>query len=398
MIFTTYWFFVFAAILFPLYWLLPWRQARLGLLLVGCAIFHGHFAGAAGVIPIVVLAVATYLAGRSGRSSWCIATIILCVASLGIYKYSPFFVGAAVGLFDPQLAAKCALWIRQALPASPPLAISFFTFEFVHYLYDVRKGRMRITSPVDFALFTIFFPSLVAGPIKRCGDFLPALHRGVAAVATADVAIGLGRVAIGFAKKLLISDNLAAIINYYAPHFTQQSLGARWLLFAAIAFRILLDFSGYSDIAIGLARMFGITLPENFRWPYLASSLQEFWQRWHISLSTWIRDYIYIPLGGSRHGVARKIANGFIVFALCGLWHGAAWNFIVWGVFHGAGLAICGNYRPLLGSAGAQIGAFFDRFPPLSWALTTGYVWLGWLLFFYPLPQAYKMAASLFSR
>lgn len=398
MIFTTYWFFVFAAILFPLYWLLPWRQARLGLLLVGCAIFHGHFAGAAGVIPIVVLAVATYLAGRSGRSSWCIATIILCVASLGIYKYSPFFVGSAVGLFDPQLAARCALWIRQALPASPPLAISFFTFEFVHYLYDVRKGRMRITSPVDFALFTIFFPSLVAGPIKRCGDFLPALHRGVAAVATADVAIGLGRIAIGFAKKLLISDNLAAVINYYAPHFTQQSLGTRWLLFAAIAFRILLDFSGYSDIAIGLARMFGITLPENFRWPYLASSLQEFWQRWHISLSTWIRDYIYIPLGGSRHGVARKIANGFIVFALCGLWHGAAWNFIVWGIFHGAGLAICGNYRVLLGRAGAQVGAFFDRFPPLSWALTTGYVWLGWLLFFYPLPQAYKMAASLFSR
>ncbi|HSI10821.1 MAG TPA: MBOAT family O-acyltransferase [Chthoniobacter sp.] len=398
MIFTSYWFFAFAAILFPLYWLLPWGRARLGLLLVGCAIFHGHFAGAAGVIPIVVLAVATYLAGRSGRSSWCIATITLCVASLGIYKYSPFFVGSAVGLFDPQLAARCALWIRQVLPTTPPLAISFFTFEFVHYLYDVRKGRMRITSPVDFALFTIFFPSLVAGPIKRCGDFLPALHRGVAAVATADVAIGLSRVAIGFAKKVLISDNLAAVINYYAPHFTQHSLGTRWLLFAAIAFRILLDFSGYSDIAIGLARMFGITLPENFRWPYLASSLQEFWQRWHISLSTWIRDYIYIPLGGSRHGVGRKIANGFIVFALCGLWHGAAWNFIVWGVFHGAGLAICGNYRLLLGGAGAQIGAFFDRFQPLSWALTTGYVWLGWLLFFYPLPQAYKMAVSLLSR
>lgn len=398
MIFTTYWFFVFAAILFPLYWLTPSRQARLALLLAGCAIFHGHFAGAAGVIPIVVLGIATYFAGRSGRSGWCLAVIALCVASLGIYKYSPFFVGSALGFFDAQLAEKSALWIRQVLPATPPLAISFFTFEFVHYLYDVRKGRMRITSPVDFALFSIFFPSLVAGPIKRCGDFLPALHRGVAAVATADVALGLGRVAIGFAKKVLISDNLAEIINYYGPKFTEQPLGHRWLLFTAIAFRILLDFSGYSDIAIGLARMFGIALPENFRWPYLACSLQEFWQRWHISLSTWIRDYIYIPLGGSRFGVGRKILNGFIVFALCGLWHGAAWNFIMWGVFHGAGLAICSNYRQLLGRAGARIGAFFDRFTPLSWALTTGYVWLGWLLFFYPLPQAYKMAASLFSR
>ena len=285
------------------------------------------------------------------------------------------------------------------LPATPPLAISFFTFEFVHYLYDVRKGRMRITSPLDFALFAIFFPSLVAGPIKRCGDFLPALHRGVASVGRReDVAVGLGRIALGFGKKIVVSDNLAQVINYYGPKFTHQPLGARWFLFAAIAFRILLDFSGYSDIAIGLARMFGITLPENFRWPYLARDLQEFWQRWHISLSTWIRDYIYIPLGGSRLGVARKIINGFIVFALCGLWHGAAWNFILWGVFHGAGLAICGNYRLLLGRWALASESFFERFPPLSWAITTAYVWFGWLLFFYPLPQAWKMAASLVSR
>ena len=398
MIFTTYWFFVFAAIAFPLYWLLPWRQARLGWLLVICAIFHAHFAGAAGVLPIVVLAVATYFAGRSGRPAWCVGAIVFCVAALGIYKYAGFFIGGLVGIFDADAGAQCVLWLKQTLPASPPLAISFFTFEFVHYLYDVRKGRARIESPVDFALFSIFFPSLVAGPIKRCGDFLPSLHRGVASVVPADVAIGLGRVAIGFAKKVVISDNLAQIINYYGPSFTQQPLGARWALFAAIAFRILLDFSGYSDIAIGLARMFGITLPENFRWPYLAQNLQEFWQRWHISLSTWIRDYIYIPLGGSRFGVTRKIINGFIVFALCGLWHGAAWNFILWGVFHGAGLAICGNYRLLLGPFGHGIGALFERFPPVSWAITTGYVWLGWLLFFYPLPQAWKMAGSLFSR
>lgn len=398
MIFTTYWFFVFAAIIFPLFWLVPWRQARLALLLVGCAIFHAHFAGAAGVVPIIVLGVTTYFVGRSGRPGWCMAAIILCVASLGAYKYAGFFVSSAVGVFDPQMAAHAALWIKHVLPATPPLAISFFTFEFVHYLYDVRKGRMRIYNPVDFALFSIFFPSLVAGPIKRCGDFLPALHRGVAGVASEDVALGLVRVAIGFGKKVLISDNLAAIINYYGPNFVHESFGRRWLLFVAIAFRILLDFSGYSDIAIGLARMFGIALPENFRWPYLARNLQEFWQRWHISLSTWIRDYIYIPLGGSRYGVGRKILNGFIVFALCGLWHGAAWNFIVWGVYHGAGLAICGNYRLFLGRIGMSVGAIFDRFPPLSWAITTTYVWLGWLLFFYPLPQAGKMAAALFSK
>jgi len=396
MIFTTYWFIVFAAIFFPLYWLIPSRPARLGLLLVACAIFHTHFAGAAGVVPIVVLAGVTYFAGRSGRPGWCLGGIVLCVLGLGFYKYSEFCARSVLGWMNPQWAAQVGAFLKQALPAAPPLAISFFTFEFVHYLYDVRKGRMRITSPVDFTLFTVFFPSLVAGPIKRCGDFIPALHRGVSAVSMNDVALGLSRVALGYFKKVGISDNLAAYVNHYVPRFHELPMGARWTVFAAIAFRILLDFSGYSDIAIGLARMMGITLPENFRWPYLARNIQEFWQRWHISLSTWIRDYLYIPLGGSRLGVTRKIINGFIVFALCGLWHGAAWNFILWGVFHGAGLAICGNYRVFLGRSGAAIGAVFDRFPPLAWLVSTFYVWTGWLLFFYPLPQAWKMAIGLF--
>jgi alginate O-acetyltransferase complex protein AlgI len=396
MIFTTYWFVVFAAIVFPLYWLIPWREGRLALLLGACVIFHGHFAGAAGVVPIVVLAVAAYFAGRSGRGSWCLAGIVACAATLLGYKYSDFAARSIVGLFDAQLGERMSQWVRSVLPATPPLAISFFTFEFVHYLYDVRKGRMRITNPVDFALFTIFFPSLVAGPIKRCGDFLPALHRAVGGVCWDDIAIGVSRVALGYFKKAVVSDNLAAWIAYYGPRFGSEPMWMRWLIFAGIAFRILLDFSGYSDIAIGLARMFGITLPENFRWPYLSRNIQEFWQRWHISLSTWIRDYLYIPLGGSRLGVARKVINGFIVFALCGLWHGAAWNFILWGVYHGAGLAISGNYRMFLGRVGVGMGTFFERFPPISWVLTTAFVWAGWLLFFYPLPQAWKMAVGLF--
>ena len=396
MIFTTYWFVVFTAIVFPVFWLVRWPAARLGVLLAACAVFHAHFAGAAGVLPIVVLAVATFFAGRSGRPDWCLAAIALCVFGLGFYKYAAFFSHGFLALFDAGLADRTAAFLKQALPATPPLAISFFTFEFVHYLYDVRKGRMRIRSPVDFTLFTIFFPSLVAGPIKRCGDFLPALHRGVRAVSFDDVAVGLSRIALGYFKKVAISDNLALFINYHVPRFSGAPIAGRWLIFAAIAFRILLDFSGYSDIAIGLARMFGIRLMENFRWPYLARNIQDFWQRWHISLSTWIRDYLYIPLGGSRVGAARKVLNGFIVFALCGLWHGAAWNFILWGVYHGAGLAVCGNYRLVLGRCGAALGSVFDRFPPLSWLLTTFYVWMGWLLFFYPLPQAWKIATALF--
>jgi alginate O-acetyltransferase complex protein AlgI len=398
MIFTSYWFVLFAAGVFPLYWLIPRREVRLGLLLCSCLVFLAHFAGLAGLVPIISLAIATYFAGRSARPAWCVATIVLCVATLGVYKYAAFFSTEIIGLFSQKEAELCVRWLKHVLPATPPLAISFFTFEFVHYLYDVRKGRLSVAAPLDFALFALFFPSLVAGPIKRCGDFLPALHRGVTDVQTSDVVTGLTRIAIGFAKKTLVSDNLAQMISYYEPTFNHQPLLVRWGVFAAIAFRILCDFSGYSDIAIGLGRMFGITLPENFRWPYLAHNIQDFWQRWHISLSTWIRDYVYIPLGGSRLGVARKILNGFIVFALCGLWHGAAWNFILWGIFHGLGLAICGNYRALLGRVGLAVGSFLDSVPPVSWALTTLYVWIGWLLFFYPLPQAGKMAVALFSK
>jgi len=203
------------------------------------------------------------------------------------------------------LAAQCVLWIKHVLPAAPPLAISFFTFEFATTSTTSARGGCD-RKPHGLCIVCHFFSitrrrphqtlrGLSAVPAPRCR------RRGSGGCRRGTRAGG-----DWLWQKVVISDNLAQVINYYGPHFTEQPLGTRWLLFAAIAFRILLDFSGYSDIAIGLARMFGITLPENFRWPYLAQNLQEFWQRWHISLSTWIRDYIYIPLGGSRHGMTRK--------------------------------------------------------------------------------------------
>jgi alginate O-acetyltransferase complex protein AlgI len=175
----------------------------------------------------------------------------------------------------------------------------------------------------------------------------------------------------------------------------------------AIGFRILLDFSGYSDMAIGFARMMGIRLPENFNWPYLAGSIIDFWRRWHISLSTWIRDYIYIPLGGSRHGLLRKTFNGFAAMALCGLWHGAAWNFALWGIYHGIGLAVAGAVpvpRALSGELRADLSNFSTAMTTgavfawraTSWLATMLFVQLGWLLFFYPADQALHMAWKLF--
>ncbi len=151
-------------------------------------------------------------------------------------------------------------------------------------------------------------------------------------------------------------------------------------------------------MAIGLAQMMGIKLPPNFNWPYLAKNIQDFWQRWHISLSSWIRDYVYIPLGGNKLGNVRRIANGLIAFALCGLWHGAAWNFIVWGLYHGVGLAICSSYRQTLGPIGHAIGKVFDRVPLASRAVTLLYVSIGWLLFFYPLSKALEMTRLLFTQ
>lgn len=397
MIFTTYWFALFALAFFPLYWLARPAPVRFGLLLVACFVFHGHFAGAAGVIPIVVLAIVTYFAGLLRHRVALYAAMLLSVLALIFYKYTHWITLDLLASLHPAWGQRLHDAARSAQPSAPPLAVSFFTFEFVHYLYDVLKGAPSIRHPAKFAAFTFFFPSLVAGPIKRYQPFIASLDAGLARVSPDDVKAGLLRVATGFVKKVVVADNLTAAIQYWQPHFSELPLAARWALCAALGLRILLDFSGYSDMAIGLAQMAGIRLPENFNWPYAARNLQEFWQRWHISLSSWIRDYIYIPLGGNRHGVARKTANGLIAFGLCGLWHGAAWNFAFWGLYHGAGLALSGNYRTALGAPGRALGVVFARVPLLGWAVTMVFVFVGWLYFFYPVPEATQMLRLLFT-
>lgn len=395
MIFTSYWFVLFAGIAVPIYWLLPKPALRLWFLAAACLVFHGHFAGAAGMAPIVVLMVITYAAGLSRRNWACLAGMAACVLVLLFYKYVLFLCGAVIGSWDAALAAKLAAGAKGIMPAAPPLGVSFFAFEFVHYLYEVRKGGDPIRNPLKFLLFSIFFPSLVAGPIKRYAQFIPALEAGAQRVTVDDVAQGLGRIAMGYAKKVLVADNLTAFINVSQPQFDSLGLVGRWVVVVAIAFRILCDFSGYSDMAIGFARMLGVKLPENFDWPYLARNLQDFWQRWHISLSSWIRDYIYIPLGGNRHGAVRKVLNGLIAFGLCGLWHGPAWNFVLWGLYHGVGLAVCANYEkiPVIGPGVTKL---FAKEPQSALVLTQLFVWLGWLLFFYPAAEAAHMAGKLF--
>jgi len=399
MIFTTYWFILFAAITLPLYWLLPRPAWRLGFLAAACVVFHGYFAGPAGVAPIVALMVVTYFAGLSRRPGVLLGAMVLCVASLCFYKYLNFLIAAAVAPLSAGLATRLTADAQALLPAAPPLGVSFFVFEFVHYLYEVRKGGEPIRSPLKFILFSIFFPSLVAGPIKRYQQFIPALEDGARRVRLDDLAEGVRRVGVGLLKKILIADNLTQYIELTQPDYAALGTGMRWVLVGAIAFRILMDFSGYSDIAIGFARMLGVTLPENFAWPYLATSLQDFWRRWHISLSSWIRDYVYIPLGGSRRGLWMRVENGLIAFALCGLWHGPAWHFVVWGLYHGAGLAVGAGYRQVP-VAGPALAWLFDRTgfvgAAVGWLLTQAYVWIGWLIFFHPVAEAWRMTRGLF--
>ena len=397
MIFNTYAFALFAACFFPGYWLIRSIGLRSWWLLGGCAVFHGHFAGPAGVLPIAALAFITYACALSRLRALCYAAIATCIAALVFYKYTHFLSRELLAILAPDLSARATTLSTSWLPDSPPLALSFFAFEFVHYLVDVAGGSTPIRSPKTFALFAIYFPSLVAGPVKRYQDFTVALPRALAHVELTEVAAGAQRVALGFFKKILLADNLTVALAFYEKDFFNLSAPEAWLFLAALSARILLDFSAYTDIACGLSQSPGLRLLENFNYPYAAPGLRDFWARWHISLSSWIRDYIYIPLGGNRHGPLRRSSNLIIAFALCGLWHGGAGHFMLWGLWHGVGLVVQAIYRKALGSLGARIGNVLDRFAVLSWLLTLVFVAFSWLLFFYPAAQAWAMALKLLS-
>ncbi len=383
MLFLDLWFWGFAAIALPGFWLLPGR-AKLPWLIAASAVFHWYFAGPAGMAPIAVLAVATYICGRmlGDRKRLFTGCITLLVAALAFYKYSE--LTAAVLLDGLQFAAaEAPRWLDDWVAPAAPLAISFFTFEFVHYLYEVRvRGREPIRNPMHFALFAIFFPTLASGPIKRFNDFVPQLEK-LENPRVHEVVEGGKRVIRGLFKKVCVADLLVQYIEVFeqVPEYTAPLVVGLAVL---QGFRIYYDFAGYSDMAIGLARMLGLTVPENFDRPYFSTSMQDFWRRWHMSLSSWIRDYVYIPLGGAR---TRRAFNLLLAMGLCGLWHGAAWNFALWGVYHGAGLgleALVRRLRPGLFEGGRALT--FAR-----WFVCYAWVTYGWLLFFYPLETVIRM-------
>jgi alginate O-acetyltransferase complex protein AlgI len=376
---------LFTAAAVPVYWLCPSR-VKVYWLLAASAVFQWHFAGPAGMAPILALGALTYVAALAtrwpGRPSLTTITVIVLVATLAFYKYAEFLIQSARSVAGA-LPTSLLAWRSPAIP----LGISFFTFEFLHYLYEVRiRGRPPVADPIHFSVFAAFFPTLAAGPIKRFPDFVPQL-RALTNPDAPTAWTGAGRVIRGLFKKVVIADLVVEYVKVFerAPALNGPLVAA---LAVAQGFRIYYDFSGYSDIAIGLAQMMNLRVPENFYRPYWSTSLQEFWRRWHMSLSTWIRDYIYIPLGGNR---VHRALNLLAAMFLCGLWHGAAWHFAAWGVYHGAGLAAEGMLRRLRPS-------WFDDGvlrQTARWTVCYVFVTYGWLLFFYPVHRVVDMTRAL---
>ncbi len=410
MIFCSPWFLVFSLAAAAAYLAVRrWYLLRLILLPIASVVFYVHFAGVSGFAVMGALSVFTYFAGLGlhapgARRPWRLALCLSpAVIALLYFRYFNFLGDTAVqGLTLAGLTPPGALraLLAAGAPAVKPLGISFFAFEFCHYLVDVYKGAEPVRNVVYFSIFALFYPRLASGPIVRFQQIVPQL-KALPPATHEDVFWGLSRIATGFAKKFILADPIVGVLPIFNPGNVLVGTDVLWLCLLLYV-RIYMDFGGYCDMAIGLARLFGIRLPENFNFPFIASSPSEFWKRWHISLSTWIRDYIYIPLGGGRVSPVRKSLNLLFAMGLCGLWHGSSWNFVLWGVLHGLALQIghglgaaCGWVDGRLAGCGAPARAWAVASKGLGWVMTQAFVSATWIVFFFPADSAWRMIGKI---
>lgn len=377
MIFHSLDFAVFFIVTCAVYWVLPHRWQNVFLVAAGCVFYgyvHPWF-----LLPLVFSATIDYLAAMqmerrpAGKRAFLLASLISNLGLLGFFKYFNFFI-------DNVDAAASALGLdfsRPALQIILPVGISFYTFQALSYTIDVYRGRIPARrSYLTVATFVTFFPPLVAGPIERASHLMPQIER------PRRFEPELARDAIflilwGYFKKLVIADNLGVIVSKVFS-IREPGFEMLWAGVFAFAIQIYADFSAYSDIARGVARWFGFELIRNFDHPYLARGPADFWRRWHISLSSWFRDYVYIPLGGSRSGPARRAFNLIATFLLSGLWHGASWNYVLWGLYHGVLVAASRAIDPITPRTPSR---FHAALAPLQIAGTFALVTFGWLLF-----------------
>ncbi len=376
MLFPTIEFAIFFPIVLGLSWLLMPRQDWWKpFILLASYVFYAaadpRFCLLLGAITVgnqIAVRLIAASADARRRARICAIAVTLNLLTLGVFKYYAFFVTDVGDLLD-------AIGLGMPMPLltiALPIGVSFFTFQAITYVVDVKRGDAQPASLMDAAIYLSFFPHLVAGPIVRASEFLPQLRKPADPNRVA-VGAGIVLIGIGLIKKVLIADTLAREVvdpvfavpeAYFSPDAILATL--------AYATQIYCDFSGYTDIAIGLALLLGFVFPQNFRSPYRATGFRDFWRRWHMTLSRFLRDYLYIPLGGNRGGRVRTYRNLMLTMILGGLWHGAAWNFVLWGAFHGAGL-----------TAEHAIDGRIGRRTPgwLRWAVTFAAVCFGWILF-----------------
>jgi alginate O-acetyltransferase complex protein AlgI len=378
---------LFLGAVFLLYWRLPRRGQSL-LILIASYVFYGwwdyRFCALIFISSIIDFSVGLALGRKFERRTRRVLLAISLVANLGMlgfFKYFDFFrenlaqLGSAVGWQMDGVTLDIIL----------PVGISFYTFQTMSYTIDVYRGHLKPTSAfVDYMAYVSFFPQLVAGPIERATSLLPQFLSD-RSFDLSEARDGLRRILWGVAKKLILADNLAVIVElvYGNPGAYSEAK----LVFATVcfAFQIYCDFSAYSDIAIGTAQLFGIKLMRNFAYPYFSQSVAEFWRRWHISLSTWFRDYVFIPLGGSRGKRRTMIVSMLITFVISGLWHGASWNFVIWGAVNGLLIvpsALQKNPRRLTVKDVPGGESYFPSvWVALKIGLTFGFICLGWVFF-----------------
>lgn len=392
MTFNSLQFLVFFMVVTLSFFRLKSQKARIWLLLVASCYFYMSF------IPEYILilggtVIVDYFAGlqidrSEGRSrkAWLVLSLIANIGVLAVFKYYNFFI-------DNIQSAGSAMGLKRSLPLlqmALPVGLSFHTFQAMSYTIEVyRRKQAAERHFVTYALYVMFYPQLVAGPIERPQNILPQLKE-FRAYNYDHVKEGLSRMMWGFFKKVIIADRLAMIADRTFSHIHDSSSLALFMGAVAYSFQIYCDFSGYSDIALGAAKVMNIDLMENFKQPYRSHNITQFWARWHVSLSSWFRDYVYVPLGGNRKGAVRRRINVFIVFLLSGLWHGANWTFVMWGLLHG--LAV--TFLPGNGKADAPRSLRTAFFVVANFVLVT----FLWIFFRSPnVAAAFSYIAKIFS-
>jgi len=371
--FVSWYFLLFFAVLLGTLRVMPTRESRQFTLLAASAIFYGagttwHLLVLAGP-AIIDFACATRIEDSDDqvvRKRWLLLSLVSNLGLLAYFKYADFFADSIAALIGAETVPLGLLL---------PVGISFFIFKTLSYTIDVyRREIPACRSLWKYAMFVAYFPELVAGPIVRASVFIPQMDRHLRP-SMARAAVGMQLILLGLTKKLFIADRLATLVN---PVFTTPGEYSQFTVISAViaySIQIYCDFSGYSDIAIGVSRIIGFDLPENFNMPYAAKSITEFWRRWHITLSQWLRDYLYIPLGGNRKGRWRTYVNLLVTMLLGGLWHGASWTFVVWGLLHGVGLGVHKLWRMRVPESRAPFAGV------VGWAVTYGFVCLTWVFF-----------------